>query len=190
MSDTTAKATDGTSEPGTTPPAGTPAEGSKTPTPDEALAAALAEAEKWKTLSRKNEARAKENADAATKLAEIEAAQMSEAEKMAKRAEDAEKRLAELQTVASRNAIAAEFKLPADALRGNTDEELRAHAEILAQLRGPEQTTDYGAGRPGAGSIGGGKVEQLTREQLQSMTPQEIVAAEEAGKLADLLGQS
>lgn len=32
--------------------------------------------------------------------------------------------------------------------------------------------------------------EQLTREDLAGMTPEEIVAAEEAGKLAALLGQT
>lgn len=55
-----------------------------------------AEAEKWQALSRKNEDRAKANADAAKKLAEIEAANQTEAEKLTAAKEAAEKRAADL----------------------------------------------------------------------------------------------
>jgi hypothetical protein len=52
-----------------------------------------AEVEKWKDLSRKNEARAKANADAAKRLAEIEDAAKSEADKLAERLTAAEDRV-------------------------------------------------------------------------------------------------
>jgi ribosomal protein S18 len=48
---------------------------------------AAAEAAKWKSLARKHEAQAKANADAAKRLAEIEAANQTEVEKAVKEAE-------------------------------------------------------------------------------------------------------
>lgn len=47
-----------------------------------ALAAAAEEAEKWKTLSRKNETNATKNADAARQLAELQAKGMSDPQKV------------------------------------------------------------------------------------------------------------
>lgn len=62
-----------------------------------------------------------------TKVAELDA-----------RATAAETTLAEHEAAATRakltNEIAAEFGLSADVLRGNTEEELRAHAEVLKPL--------------------------------------------------------
>lgn len=62
-----------------------------------------AEAEKWKKLSRENETRAKANADAAKRLAEIEDAAKSEAEKLAEKLAAAEERA----SAATRQAVAA-----------------------------------------------------------------------------------
>jgi hypothetical protein len=59
-----------------------------------------AEVEKWKDLSRKNEARAKANADAAKRLAEIEDAAKSEADKLAERLTAAEERVKAATTMA------------------------------------------------------------------------------------------
>ncbi|MDH6709754.1 hypothetical protein P3T27_006503 [Kitasatospora sp. MAA19] len=62
-----------------------------------------AEAEKWKKLSRENETRAKANADAAKRLAELEDAQKSEAERLAERLAASEDRA----SAATRLAVAA-----------------------------------------------------------------------------------
>lgn len=79
-----------------------------------------AEAEKWKALSRKHEGTAKTNADAAKKLADIEAAQQTEAEKLANAKEAAEKRAAaayERAVQAEVRALAADgFADPSDAV--------------------------------------------------------------------------
>ncbi|MEU1421479.1 hypothetical protein [Kitasatospora sp. NPDC005751] len=65
-----------------------------------------AEAAKWKALSRENETRAKANADAAKRLAELEEAQKSDAEKLADRLKAAEDRA----TAAARQAVASKVE--------------------------------------------------------------------------------
>jgi hypothetical protein len=68
-----------------------------------------AEAEKWKKLSRDNETKAKANADAAKRLAEIEDSQKSETEKLTERLAQAEERA----TSATRLAVAARVEAAA-----------------------------------------------------------------------------
>lgn len=107
--------------------------------PEAKLAAAIAEAEKWKAMSRKNEERANSNADKAKKFDELEDANKTEQEKLLARAEAAEKLIADRQAKDAAAAMAAEIAkekgVPATALRGSTKEELEAHAdEILALL--------------------------------------------------------
>jgi membrane protein involved in colicin uptake len=118
------------------------------PTPGEtpeqkALREALAEAEKWKALSRKNEEQAKSNAGKAKKFDEHEEANKSEIEKITARAEAAEKAIAEREATESaaklREEIAtekgfADRKIKASALRGSTREELEAHADELLDM--------------------------------------------------------
>ncbi|MBF4597184.1 hypothetical protein ITJ50_00880 [Curtobacterium sp. VKM Ac-2889] len=110
---------------------------------EEQLQAAQAEAEKWKTLSRQNEQRAKDNADKAKKFDEHEEANRTELEKVQARAEAAEKAVAERDAkeaaVKLREEIAtekkfADRKIKASALRGTTREELEAHADELLEL--------------------------------------------------------
>ncbi|WIB69794.1 hypothetical protein [Curtobacterium sp. MCBD17_026] len=114
---------------------------------EEKLAAAEAEAEKWKTLSRQNEQRAKDNADKAKKFDEHEEANRTELEKAQARADAAEKAIAERDAkdaaVTLRDEVAAakgfaDRKISASALRGATREELEAHAdELLALVPAP-----------------------------------------------------
>lgn len=110
---------------------------------EEQLAAALADAEKWKGLSRKNEERAASNAEKAKKFDEHEEANRTELEKLQARAEAAEKVIAEREAkeaaVKLREEVAAEKKfadrkISASALRGSTREELEAHADELLEL--------------------------------------------------------
>ncbi|MGV9364518.1 hypothetical protein [Amycolatopsis sp. NPDC003731] len=190
MSDTTASAaaTDGTAPTGdqNTAPAG----GTDNTAPAGGEVDYKAEAEKWKALSRKNEATAKANADAAKKLADIEAAQLSETEKLTKRVEAAEARAAELELKALKAEVAAEKNLPANLLNGTTREELETHADELIRFRGPAGTNDFGAGKTGTKDISDGKSGQLTRDDLKKMSPAEIVEAKKAGRLDAVLGKS
>lgn len=134
---------------------------------EEKLAAAEAEAEKWKTLSRQNEQRAKDNADKAKKFDEHEEANKTELEKAQARAEAAEKTVAERDakdTAAKlRDEVAdakgfADRKISASALRGTTREELEAHADELLALVPAPATTASAEGQGAAGEqIGAGE---------------------------------
>lgn len=154
-----------------------------------------AEAEKWKALSRKNEETAKANSAAAKKLAELEEANQSEIEKAQARAAAAEKELNDSRLEALRAQVALDKKLtPSQAKRlvGSTREDLEADAdELLADLKNsspaPAPTSD-GQGNQGQ-PVGG--VKQITsREQLKSMTRDQIAAARKSGALDGLLGAS
>lgn len=151
-----------------------------------------AEAEKWKTLSRKNEERAKAAEPAAKKLAEMEEANKTEIEKAQARADLAEKELNSTRIEALRNSVALDRKLtPSQAKRlvGSTREELEADAdELLADLKNSQPSavaTSEGQGKQGEPV---GQAAQITsRDQLKNMTSQEIVAAKADGRLDGLL---
>ncbi|OII10521.1 hypothetical protein BIU97_10360 [Curtobacterium sp. MCBA15_009] len=135
---------------------------------EEQLQAAQAEAEKWKTLSRQNEQRAKDNAEKAKKFDEHEEANRSELEKVQARADAAEKAIAERDAKEAaaklREEIAtekkfADRKIKASALRGTTREELEAHADELLELvpAPPAGPSADGQGNTG-GQIGEGEM--------------------------------
>lgn len=91
-----------------------------------------AQLEKWKSLSRENEKKAKSNAAAARRLEELENASKSETERLNARADAAEKLAAASQVEALRLSVAFEKGLtPAQAKRlvGSTKEELAADAD-------------------------------------------------------------
>lgn len=104
-----------------------------------------AEAEKWKALSRKNEETAKANAEKARSFDALEEANKTEQQRLAERAETAEKELATTRLEATRNQVALEKGLTpnqAKRLVGSTPEELAADAdELLADLGNTKQTT-------------------------------------------------
>lgn len=89
-----------------------------------------AEAERWKKQSRENEARAKANAAAAVKLAEIEEGQKTEAQKAADRAAAAEARAA----AADRRAVASAIKASATGVFADPQDAVDAlrEAEFLS----------------------------------------------------------
>ena len=122
----------------------------------------------WKAESRKWESRAKENANAAQRLAEIETANQTEAEKVAKRLAAAEKRAAELEVTALRATVAAAKGVPANLLSGSTQEELEAAADALIEFRGAK--TDKRLVIPGEGkSPASGKGDGDLREFAQNL---------------------
>jgi hypothetical protein len=139
---------------------------SSKPTLEEQLAAAQAEADKWKGLSRKNEERATENADKAKRFDASEDEKRSEIEKAIARAEAAEKVLAERDAKEATKSLIAEVakakgfegrKISASALRGATREELEAHAdELLALVPEPDKGPDAGGQGDQGTQIGDG----------------------------------
>lgn len=150
------------------------------------------ELEKWKALARKNETRAKENAEAAQKLAEIENANKTEVEKLTERAAAAEARAAQVELASIRNEIALEKGLtPSQAKRlvGSTRDELAADADdLLADLKVSKPSTAPSSDAQGKQGEPVGQVKQITsRDQLKSMTPEQIVQAKAEGRLDDLM---
>jgi murein DD-endopeptidase MepM/ murein hydrolase activator NlpD len=124
-----------------------------TPTPDVAPDAQPApdDGKDWKAEARKWEARSKENATAARRLAELEEASKSDLQKALERAEAAERRATEYELTAARAEVASQAGIPADVLRGATREELEAHAASLKAVldaqtapRGPVVTNPGG----------------------------------------------
>lgn len=124
---------------------------------------AQAEAARFKAVSRRHEDAAKANADAPAKLAAAEASHSARMAELTKRVEDAERQAAELEARAA------------------------AAAEVAA---GPPPVTDFGVGggdpgrpfiRDSIGDPNAGK--QLTMTDIARMTPHEIVAADDEGRL-------
>lgn len=72
----------------------------------------------------------------AARLAEIEEANQTEAEKVAQRLAAAEARAAELEVKAARAEVAAAKGVPVELLSGSTKEELEAAADALIQFKG------------------------------------------------------
>ena len=89
---------------------------------------------------------AKANADAAKKLAEIEQANKTEAEKQAERLAQAEERAKALEVKASRAEVASETGIPADILAGPEDSTVDAIKAYAARVIA--FTEQAGAPRP------------------------------------------
>ena len=109
------------------------------PTLEERLAAAKADRDKWQGLSRKNESRARENADKARRFDELEAASKTEAQRLAERADAADQRVAAL----TQRAVKAEVKaLAADRFADPSD--AAAFLDLSAYV-GDDGEVDTGA---------------------------------------------
>jgi hypothetical protein len=98
-----------------------------------------AEARKWESRAKENLTAAKANESAAKRLAQIEEAQKTEAQKAQERLDAAEKRAAELELRSIRAEVSAAKGVPANLLSGSTQEELEAAADALLAFRGEQQ---------------------------------------------------
>lgn len=99
------------------------------------LAAARAEAKKWKDTTLKTEKRANANAEAAKELEAIKEANKSEAQRLADRAEKAEAARAEAELKYHRTLAAATYGLPPgliNSISGGSEDEINESAELLA----------------------------------------------------------
>jgi hypothetical protein len=164
-------------------------------TPDEPTIDApdTSEVEKWKALARKNEQRAKDNAEKAKRLDEIEEASKTEQQKLADAADLARKEAAETATELAKLRAAVKHGLEADdieLLGTGTPEEIESRAEKLAaRLKGnapPNAPSSDGQGKQGDPVTAG--VKQLTRGEYDRLSPEQKIQAQETGLLRDLLG--
>lgn len=142
----------------------------------EYVAKLRAEAAKYRTD-------AKANAEAAKRLAEIEEANKTEAQRQAEQLQRLQQENEALRLANLKAQVAATKGVPADLLSGSSEDELNAAADALIAFKGTAPTPDFGAGERGKGT----GVKQLTRSDLASMTPQQINEAREKGQLDDLL---
>lgn len=167
-------------EPQANPEATTPT------TPAPAPEKAPAQETDWKAEARKWERRAKENKSAAEKLAEIEEANKSEAQKLADRLAAAEAKAVE----AERKAFALTKGVPESLITGKTPEEWETAAEAALAWKGEAPKPPAAPSAAGQGKVGepvAAGVKQLTRADLQNMTPSQIEAARVAGQLSNLM---
>jgi hypothetical protein len=167
---------------------------------DSAAATASADVEKWKSLARKNEDKAKANAAAAKELEALKASQMSETEKAVAEAEQRGRQQA---------TTAAAGKLAAAEVRAALTGVVPDPAAIIEDLDMSRYVTADGdvdeaavaklrdkyavfAANPAVPAVPtGARADdgrgQLTRAQLKDMSPAEIERARTDGLLADVL---
>ena len=147
-----------------------------------------AEARKWKDLSRKNEARAKDNAEKARLYDKAQEEGKSELQKALDAAQKAESRAAALEAQVLCAKVAAPKGVDAELMAGSPQEEQEESADKLLAWRGdktPKAPPSSDAGDRGTQIKG---ASQLTREDLRSMSPAEIVKANKDGRLNELKG--
>lgn len=129
----------------------------------------------WKFHARKNEDALKKLGDvtalkaAATELEQIKAARKTEAEKLAERAEQAEKRAADAELRMLKREIAEEKGIPlaqADRLRGDTREAIESDAEDFAPYVKAEKERKRVDLDQGAGGSGTSKASEASGRDL------------------------
>ncbi len=146
-----------------------------------------AELEKWKAMSRKNEARAKENAEKAGLYDEASEKNKSDLQKAIERAEKAEARAAQAEKANAKSRVAAQKGIDPDLLPDGDEDTIAQAADRLIAWRDaakPKGTPAAAAGERGE-KVGDPK--QLSRDDLKSMSPREIMEAQKKGQLADLM---
>lgn len=123
----------------------------------------------WKKEARKWEARAKANSDAAAELEKLRDAQRSDAEKLEKRAADAEAKLAEYVAKEKRASDAAEVAkatgVPADVLAECADREsMEALADKLKDVYANQGYAPSAPPAPGSKIVRGGGGKRSNRD--------------------------
>lgn len=180
-----------------TGPAGTApaADASAAPAATEApsLEQLQAELNTWKGHARTWEDRAKENKTAREQLDALEAAKLTETQRLQKELDELKAVNATANAKAERDALVAGVAtakgVPAALLAGATQAELEAEADALLAFRGEVKapTNDASAsGTQGAPITAGAQI--LSRDTLKGMTPVEIRQAKVDGRLNTLMG--
>lgn len=147
----------------------------------------------FKAEARKWEARAKADHEAANKWREFESSQKSEYEKQAEELARLKAEATQANAELLRLKIASEKGISGEAtklLKGTTQEELEAEAELLLSLIADQSKPkapkpDELQGKPAPQGLG-----QLTQADLASMSDKEIMKAKTEGRLNTLLGIS
>lgn len=147
----------------------------------------------WKAEARKWETRAKADHELATKWREYEQNQKSDNEKLADELARYKAEATQANAELLRLRIASEKGITGEAtklLKGSTEEELNAEAELLLSLIADQSKPkapkpDENQGKPAPAVQG-----QLTQADLKNMTPADIMQAKSEGRLNELLGKN
>lgn len=145
------------------------------------------ELEKWKVMSRKNEARAKENAEKAGLYDEASEKSKSELQKAIERAEKAEARAAQAEKANVKSRVAAQKGIDPDLLPDGDEDTITQIADRLIAWRDAAKPKGTPAAAAGERGEKVGDVKQLTRDDLKNMSPREIMEAQKKGQLAGLM---
>lgn len=148
----------------------------------------------WKAEARKWENRAKaakSDSEDAAKWREYESAQKPIQERLAEELAQAKAQTTDAAAKLLRYEIAAAKGITGEAtklLKGTTQEELESEADLLLSLLANQSKPktpmpDENQGKPAPTAVS-----QLTRDDLKTMSPDEIDAAKKAGKLNEILG--
>lgn len=162
------------------------------PTPDAGKHQAEGKEIDWKGEARKWEDRAKANAEKAKKLDEIEQANKSELEKAQERAAKAEAEAKAAKAEALRADVAASKGVPMRLVFGETRADMEASADEAiawrssAEPKTPKAPSSTHAGKQGEDVGAGDPI--VSRDQLKSMTPAQILQARKDGRLDGLMG--
>lgn len=146
-----------------------------------------AELEKWKAMSRKNEARAKENAEKAGLYDEASEKNKSDLQKAIERAEKAEARAAQAEKANVKSRVAAQKGIAPDLLPDGDEDTITQIADRLIAWRDAAKPKGTPAAAAGERGEKVGDVKQLTRDDLKSMSPREIMEAQKKGQLTALM---
>lgn len=183
----------------------TPPEGGGSPEPDKGSPADnpaptpttddfdwKSEAEKWKAMSRKHEQNEKTNADKARQFDELQEQSKTELQKAQEAAAKSEAEAQSLRLENLKARIAIEKNVPVELLTGSDEDTLRASADKAIAWRGtgptpPASTSSSDAGKRGEPING---EQQLSMDDLKTMTPHDINEARKHGKLDQIMGVS
>ena len=128
--------------------------------------------------------------DAAARIKEYEDRDKTESQKLTEQLAALKAEAATARAEALRLRVAAELGLPGDLhefLTGDDEESVRAKAQKLMAATAAATGPRSPAPDPTQGAKQGAGKDQLTRADMARMTPQEIVAAQEAGRSDDLM---
>lgn len=170
---------------------------------DESETDLKAELEKWKAMSRKNEAQAKANASATKELEAIKQASLTDQERLIESTREETRQAVRLEYAAK--LVDAELKsaLTGKTLQGNAlldfnksafiddsgdidTDAIQAWVEAHTKPAEPS-FPDLGQGERGKPNSGSAQIR--SREELSNMTPQDILAARKDGRLDALMGK-
>lgn len=166
----------------------------------EGLKAILQGERRWEKRARQNADKASKwdaNADKVAELDKIKAAQQTDAERYQAEAAAANARAVAAETREKRAAIANELKIPLRAVVGDDDTSMREAAQeykeaLQAGIDAELKAKGINPAAPASSVTSDGKptegTKQLSRAELQSMSPAEIQTAYKNGQLDALRG--